>query len=403
MGGFARASSEEQAGSDYLKVSTSAKSILVVAGETSGEEHAAEVVRALRELRPGAFQWFGSGGPRMDEQGVELITRIDSLAAIGPVAACSNLLDYLRLFRRIQKRVRQSPPALAVLVDFPEFNLRLASRLSKQGIPVCYFISPQIWAWRPGRVSRVRRHVARMLVILPFEVTFYRRHGVDAVYVGNPIARLKRTTGSDLTVSPDGRRGRIALLPGSRRKEIDQIFPVQLEAAALVQSRFPCSFRVVAAPEVDDDHILSVYQKWRKKQGPGVDLEMVRGPIEKQLPWADCAIVKSGTSTLQAMVLQVPFAMVYRMSELSYRLLRPLVKTESFCLANLVAGRQVAPEFVQGEAQGKAIAAYLLDLLTRPDRMQEVKQNLEIASKKLGTLDAYAETAKEIATLVEAR
>ena len=385
------------------KVSTSRKSILVVAGETSGEEHAAEVVRALRELRPGAFQWFGSGGPRMDEQGVELITRIDSLAAIGPVAACSNLLDYLRLFRRIQKRVRQSPPALAVLVDFPEFNLRLASRLSKQGIPVCYFISPQIWAWRPGRVSRVRRHVARMLVILPFEVTFYRRHGVDAVYVGNPIARLKRTTGSDLTVSPDGRRGRIALLPGSRRKEIDQIFPVQLEAAALVQSRFPCSFRVVAAPEVDDDHLLSVYQKWRKKQGPGVDLEMVRGPIEKQLPWADCAIVKSGTSTLQAMVLQVPFAMVYRMSELSYRLLRPLVKTESFCLANLVAGRQVAPEFVQGEAQGKAIAAYLLDLLTKPDRMQEVKQNLEIASKKLGTLDAYAETAKEIVTLVEAR
>ena len=384
-------------------VSTTPKSILVVAGETSGEEHAAEVVRALRELRPGGFQWFGSGGPRMDEQGVELMTRIDSLAAIGPVAACSNLLDYLRLFRRIQKRVRQSPPALAVLVDFPEFNLRLASRLSKQGIPVCYFISPQIWAWRPGRVSRVRRHVARMLVILPFEVTFYRRHGVDAVYVGNPIARLKRTTGSDHRVSPKGRRGRIALLPGSRRKEIDQIFPVQLEAAALVQSRFPCSFRVVAAPEVDDEHLLGVYQKWRKKQGPGVDLEMVRGPIEKQLPWADCAIVKSGTSTLQAMVLKVPFAMVYRMSELSYRLLRPLVRTESFCLANLVAGRQVAPEFVQGEAQGKAIAAYLLDLLTSPDRMQEVKQNLEIASKKLGTLDAYAETAKEIVTLVEAR
>ena len=379
------------------------KSILVVAGETSGEEHAAEVVRALRKLRPGGFQWFGSGGPRMDEQGVELIARIDSLAAIGPVAACANLLEYLRLFRGIQKRVRQSPPALAVLVDFPEFNLRLASRLSKQGIPVCYFISPQIWAWRQGRVSRVRRHVARMLVILPFEVPFYRRHGVDAIYVGNPIARLKKATGSDRTVSPNGRRGRIAVLPGSRRKEIDQIFPVQLEAAALVQSRFPCSFRVVAAPEVDDEHLLAVYEEWQQKQGFELDLKMVRGSIEEQLPWADCAIVKSGTSTLQAMVLKVPFAMVYRMSELSYRLLRPLVKTESYCLANLVAGRQVAPEFVQGEAQGEAIAAYLLDLLTSPDRMREVKQNLEIASKKLGTLDAYAETAKEIVTLAEAR
>ncbi len=386
----------------FMKVSTP-KSILVVTGETSGEEHAAEVVRALRDLSPEAYHWFGSGGPRMAEQGVELMTRIDSLAAIGPVAACSNLVDYLRLFRRIQKRVRQSPPALAVLVDFPEFNLRLASRLSKQGIPVCYFISPQIWAWRRGRVSSVRRHVARMLVILPFEVPFYRRHGVDAVYVGNPMARLRTATGGNRASSPSGRRARIALLPGSRRKEIDQIFPIQLEAAALVHSRLPCSFRVVAAPEVDDEHLLGVYKEWQKNQGSGVGLKMVRGSIEEQLPWADCAIVKSGTSTLQAMVLKVPFAMVYRMSELSYRLLRPLVKTESFCLANLVAGRQIAPEFVQGDAQGEAIAAYLLDLLTSPDKMRKVKQNLEIASKKLGTLDAYQETAKEIMTLVETR
>ena len=147
----------------------------------------------------------------------------------------------------------------------------------------------------------------------------------------------------------------------------------------------------------------SVYREWQENRGSGVDLKMVRGSVQEQLPWADCAIVKSGTSTLQAMVLKVPFAMTYRMSELSYRLLRPLVKTESFCLANLVAGSQIAPEFVQGEAHGEAIAAYLLDLLTSPGKMRKVKQNLEIASKKLGTLDAYQETAKEIMTLLEAR
>ena len=298
MGGSVLASSEEQG-------STTLKSILVVAGETSGEEHAAEVVRALRDLSSEAYHWFGSGGSRMAEQGVELMSRIDSLAAIGPVAACSNLVGYARLFRRIQKRVRQSPPALAVLVDFPEFNLRLASRLSKQGIPVCYFISPQIWAWRPGRVSSVRRYVARMLVILPFEVPFYRRHGVDAVYVGNPMARLRPATGSNHASSPNGRRARIALLPGSRRKEIDQIFPVQLESAALVHSRLRCSFRVLAAPDVDDEHLLGIYREWQKRQGSGVDLKIVRGSIEEQLSWADCAIVKSGTSTLQAMVLKV--------------------------------------------------------------------------------------------------
>jgi len=379
-----------------------AKSILVVTGETSGEQHTAEVIRAVEETRPGLFHWFGSGGPGMARQGVELMTNIESLSAIGPVAALSNGLEYLRLFRRILTRVRQAPPCLALLVDFPEFNLRLASRLGRLGIPVCYFISPQIWAWRPGRVKQVRRHVDRMLVILPFEVPFYRRHGVEAVYVGNPVAGLRADPGVERSGTAGRDQRRIVLLPGSRRQEIDQILPVQLEAAALVRSRLPCSFRVIAAPEVEDGHLLAVYAQWRGNCTTPVDVEIVRGPVEHHLPWADCAIVKSGTSTLQAMVLQVPFAMVYRMSELSYRLLRPLVKADSYCLANLVAGRKVVPEFIQNEARGQAIASYLLDLLTSPDRMLEVKQNLEIASKRLGTLDAYAETAREIVTLAEA-
>ncbi len=380
-------------------MSNAPKSILVVTGETSGEEHAARLVQALRNVRPGSYEWFGSGGKEMAEQGVELLAKVDALAAIGPVAACSNLFHYLQLFRQLRTRIRRSPPAVAVLVDFPEFNLRLASTLKRQKIPICYFIGPQIWAWRPGRVRKIRRYVSRMLVILPFEVPFYKRHGVEAIYVGNPIARLSGSRPEP--GRPPNSRARIALLPGSRRNEIGHILPVQLEAAAQVQSRIPSCFRVVAAPGVDMTRLQRCCEEWKQKHQREIEVKVVQGPIEEQLPWADCAIVKSGTSTLQAMVLEVPFAMVYRMSELSYRLLRPLVRTQSFCLANLVAGRHVVPEFVQGEAQGKAIATYLIELLSNPERMREVKQNLQNASKKLGTLDAYTETVKQIVSLAE--
>ena len=380
-------------------MSSTPKSILVVAGEPSGEEHAAQLVRTLRHVRPGSYEWFGSGGRKMAEQGVELMAEVDSLAAIGPVAACSNLFQYLHLFQALRKRIRQSPPDVAVLVDFPEFNLRLASSLKRQGIPVCYFIGPQIWAWRPGRVRRIRRYVSRMLVILPFEVPFYLRHGVKATYVGNPITQLSRSRTAPVQLEND--KARIALLPGSRRDEIEHILPIQLEASTQVHARISACFRILAAPGVDEDYLWRSCRDWQQRHHLEMDLRVVRGPIEEQLPWADCAIVKSGTSTLQAMVLEVPFAMVYRMSELSYRLLRPLVRTQSFCLANLVAGQKIVPEFVQGQANGKAIAAYLIELLSRPERMREVKQNLQNASKKLGTLDAYDEAVKQIMSLAE--
>ena len=380
-------------------MSNAPKSILVVTGETSGEEHAARLVQALRNVRPGSYEWFGSGGKEMAEQGVELLAKVDALAAIGPVAACSNLFHYLQLFRQLRTRIRRSPPAVAVLVDFPEFNLRLASTLKRQKIPICYFIGPQIWAWRPGRVRKIRRYVSRMLVILPFEVPFYKRHGVEAIYVGNPIARLSGSRPEP--GRPPNSRARIALLPAVAETRSDTSCRFSWRLLPRFNQGIPSCFRVVAAPGVDMTRLQRCCEEWKQKHQREIEVKVVQGPIEEQLPWADCAIVKSGTSTLQAMVLEVPFAMVYRMSELSYRLLRPLVRTQSFCLANLVAGRHVVPEFVQGEAQGKAIATYLIELLSNPERMREVKQNLQNASKKLGTLDAYTETVKQIVSLAE--
>ncbi len=376
------------------------KSILVVTGEPSGEEHAARLVCSLRNAWPGrSYKWFGTGGSKMAAQGVELMTEVDSLAAIGPVAASSNLFNYLSLFRELRKRIRRSPPDVAVLVDFPEFNLRLAPSLKKLGVPVCYFVSPQVWAWRPGRIRKIKNNVSKMFVIFPFEAAFYHRHGVEAIYVGNPMARLSKS--HSVEVGPEDGKARIALLPGSRQNEIGHILPIQLEVASRIQSKIPSCFHVLAAPGVHRSILESSCQEWKRRHGVEMDIQVVKGPIEEQLPWADCAIVKSGTSTLQAMVLGIPFAMVYRMSKLSYLLLRPLVRSQSYCLANLVAGKKIVPEFVQGEAKAEAISAYLIELLLSSEKMQRVKQKLQNASNKLGTLDAYKEAAKHIVSFVE--
>lgn len=375
-------------------------SVLVVTGETSGEQHMAGVIEEIRRQNSGInLKWFGSGGSAMAAQDVEILLDVGRLGAIGPGDALTKLGRYLRLFRLLLREARLRRPRLAVLVDFPEFNLRLAPRLKRMGIPVCGFIGPQVWAWRSSRVRTIRRWVDRMLVILPFEEEFYRKAGVDAVFVGHPAAELK----SRSLPAAESRRDspRVALMPGSRLKEIQEILPVQLDAALLLHSRLNCSFWLIQAPGVSYSFLFGLYRRWQEKGNAAIPLEIRHEASWRLLPQVDCAIIKSGTSTLEAMVLGVPFAMVYRMSSLSYNLLRPWVATDTYCLANLVAGRPIVPEFVQNKARGKDIADYLERLLTESEAMSEVKQNLRTASERLGSRQAYAEAARQIADLLK--
>lgn len=373
-------------------------SVLVVAGESSGEQCMAEVVRHVNEARPGRYLWVGTGGREMAAAGVEMLARVEDLSAIGPVAAFTNLSRYLSLFYKILARVKKDPPDLAVLVDFPDFNLRLAKRLRRLGVPVCYFISPQLWAWRPSRIRAIQKNVKRMLVILPFEVEFYRRHGVNARYVGSPVANLRNFVAEPRKAEETST---VALLPGSRRREIDLILPLQLDIARRIHKNHPARFFAVSAPDIDVALIRRVYEKWRRLRGENLELSIEQGPIETLLPKADCAMVKSGTTTLQAMVLGVPFVMLYRMSPLSYHLLRPFVQTKTYCLANLVAGEELVREYVQGSANPDVVSRYIVGLLQSPQRLSEMKQKLRIASERLGTKDASTEAADEIVNLVE--
>lgn len=372
-------------------------SALVVAGETSGDLHMAGVLAEIRRLAPDLeLDWFGSGGGSMAAQGVELFSNVSDLAAIGPGQAIRKLGSYWRLFRSLRREAGRRKPVLAVLVDFPEFNLRLAPRLKRLGIPVCYFIGPQVWAWRSSRLESIRRWVDLMLVIFPFEEEYYRKAGVNAVFVGNPTAQLRRHRAGDPPSRSRGDLQRIALMPGSRPQEIEEILPVQLDAANAVNRRRECVVWLLQAPGVSYPFLFDVYRKWLERGNPSLSLEIRPEAAWRLLPQVDCAIIKSGTSTLEALVLEVPFAMVYRMSNLSYRLLRPWVRTDTFCLANLVAGAKIVPEFVQDEARGEDIADYLCRLLDDPSEMARVKQNLRIASDRLGRLEAHSEAARRI-------
>jgi len=377
-------------------------SILIVAGESSGEAHAAGLVRELRDQVPqSSLEIFGSGGAQMAAEGVELLLDVSRLAAIGPLAALSNTRNYLWLFRELVKQARHRKPRLAILVDFPDFNLRLARKLKRMGIQICYFISPQVWAWRRSRVKQIKQYVDLMLVIFPFEQEFFRSHGVEAQYIGNPsVSRLRRLP----ALSDEGRvdkgfsekRSLVALLPGSREKEVEQILPIELDAAKYVQERHPTRFCVIKAPAVNKKHIESIYHDWLEKSKGPLDLEIREDNRYEVLQQADCAIIKSGTSTLEAMLWEIPFAMVYRISYFSWLLLRPFVRTTTYCLANLIAGARIVPEFVQKNATGERIGAYILTLLEDSTRRGEVKQRLRRARRTLGNQDAYCEGARQI-------
>ena len=368
--------------------------LLVVCGETSGEAHAAGVVSHLREMTPGTgWKVFGSGGEKLRAQGAEILLDVSRLSAIGPRAALANLGSYLSLRKQILSRARRERPDLALLVDFPDFNLPLARRLKRMGIPVCYYISPQLWAWRKSRIRQIRKYIDLMLVIFPFEEDFYRKHGVKACYVGNPTAA--RLAAFEIGPGTGDESGKpvVALLPGSRAREVELLLPLQLEAADWLSREVASRFLVFRAPEIQKSQLEKIVDEAALKDS--LDLEIVDSDYNL-LSGADCALVKSGTSTLETMLLGVPFAMVYRLPLASYLLLRPFVRTDTFCLANLVAEEKIVPEFIQGDATGEALGGYLKSLMEDRDKHREIREKFSKVKAKLGTRDGSARAAEKI-------
>lgn len=378
--------------------------IVIVAGEASGDTHAAKVVRELREAAAGReVDFFGAAGPKMRAAGVEPVVRSDDLAVVGLTEIAGQLPVFLRAFRALKQAAAAERPDVAVLVDFPEFNLRLARSLKKLDIPVVYYISPQLWAWRKGRLAIVKRYVDLMLTILPFEQEWYARNGFEKVqYVGSPLARevqAKRTR-QEFCDDHGLESGMpiVALLPGSRAKEISRVLPVMIETAAdLGNMRADVQFVVAVASERDVHAVKAAFDASAPIAG---EMRVVADETYDALNAADAAAITSGTATLEAGILGTPMVVVYRTSGVNYRLFEPMIDVEHYGLINLIAGKRVAKELIQQELTASNLADELLRLLA-PEVNRKMRQELHEAAGKLGHGGASKRAAEAILRSLE--
>ncbi|MEP6947308.1 MAG: lipid-A-disaccharide synthase [Acidobacteriota bacterium] len=379
--------------------------IMVVAGEPSGDAHGARLVRALTEAAPHTeFEFFGAAGTKMRGEEVEAVVASDDLSIIGVAEIAGALPIFLNAMRSLRRSATDRRPDVAVLIDFPEFNLKLAKALKKRGIRVVYYISPQLWAWRKYRIRTVRKYVDLLLTILPFERQWYADRGVANVqYVGNPLALEVQAslTRNEFCIRHglDPKGPIVSLLPGSRQKEISKILPVLIEtAAAMVRTRPSMQFVI---PIADPRHRPFVEETisglLRETNFPNVTI--VEGETYDALNASDAAAVASGTATLETGMIGTPMAIVYKTTRLNYYLLKPLISVEHYGLINLIAEKRLARELIQDEFTAETLATELFRLLD-PEVNKQMRAELKSATEKLGHGGASQRSAKAILNLI---
>lgn len=368
--------------------------LFFVAGEASGDLHTSGLARALLARDP-SLKLMGLGGAKMREAGVEIVEDITAQAAVGVVEVVGVLGYFWKLFQRTKKLLEEERPEAVILTDFPEFNLRLAGAAKKLGLPVIYFISPQLWAWRSGRVKTVKKSVDRMLVLFEFEERWYRERGVNSVHVGHPILdQLEKSTDratprAALGLPPDGPL--FGLFPGSRRKELRYNFPIMTEVAKLLAAEVPgAKFVTGLAPRITAE-MIAPFEK-----SAGLDFHPVAGRTVEAYRACDVALVASGTATLECAVVGTPLVVVYDMSLPTLILAHVLTGgREHYSLPNIVAGRTIVPEFYGLRAKPRAIADAAKKWLDPAERGKGERDFDEMRAK-LGRPGALETTADEI-------
>jgi lipid-A-disaccharide synthase len=331
--------------------------ILISAGEASGELYGAQLIEALRRSADAPIEFFGVGGDRMRAAGCDTVVDAKDLSVVGITEILSHLPKIYGLFHKLIAESDRRHPDLAVVIDSPAFNWRVAREMHKRGIPVIYYVCPQFWAWRQGRVRLLRNYVNKALVIFPFEEKFYRDRGVDATFVGHPLADVpKPQITRDQYAAENGlvaSKPWITLMPGSRPKEVGMNLPAMLDAAAGLGSAY--QFLLPVAPTLSQDWLQSLINS-----GPAIRLVQEALPA---LAHSRAGIIASGTATVEAAIMGTPFVMVYRVSPLTYALGRPRVKVPRFAMVNLIAGKDLVPELVQRDFTAENVIAKLGQIL----------------------------------------
>lgn len=386
--------------------------IMIVAGEASGDRHAAKLAAAIRAIvGRGGVEFFGAAGPLMRETGVSAVVDSDHFSVVGLPEIGRALPMFWKAMGALRRSAREKRPNAVILVDFPDFNLKLAKALKKQGLTVIYYISPQIWAWRRYRIRSIRKYVDLMITILPFEKEWYAERGVKMVeYVGSPLAReVHAETEKDefcSAVGIDPSQPIVSLLPGSRSREISRILPIMLDASGRLRRIMPgAQFLVPVSEGRNFDDARSLVERARESMampGAGEFITAVKNRTYDALKASDAAAVTSGTATLEAGIIGTPMAIVYKTSALNYTLLRPLISVEHFGLINLIAGERVAAELIQGDFTAESLSGEMARILG-PEENARIRERLADAVEKLGHGGASHRAAEAVLKQIGAK
>ena len=373
--------------------------VMILAGEASGDAHAAEFVEQLKYLQPG-IKLTGMGGQDMREAGVELVFDSSNIAVVGLVEVITHWGEIKHAMNLIKQALDDTRPDLLVLVDYPEFNLKMARHARELGIKVLFYISPQVWAWRPKRIHKIGRLIDHMAVIFKFEAGYYQRANIPVSFVGNPLVDKVKSS-----VSAEVMRGKlgiahdaqvVGLFPGSRNKEILNLLPLMLETAQSMAQRKPdLAFILPVANTLDFEAIEQQCQQ------SGLNITLTRDNIYDVIPCCDAIISCSGTVTLEIALLEVPMCIIYKMSWLSYQIMSRLVSIPHIGLANIVANQLVVQEFVQDAANVANISSEIFKILEDDNYRDRIKQGLAEVKANLGDGDGAKNMARLVLSLVE--
>lgn len=370
--------------------------VMISCGEASGDLYAGGLVSALRQLEP-AIDVFGFGGPRMAAAGARLSGDFRGISVTGLVEALRVVPRSWLMLRRLADEAARLRPDVFVAIDFPDFNFRLLPVMKKLGIPVVYYVSPQLWAWREGRIETLKKYVGRMLVIFPFETEMYQKAGVPVEFVGHPMVDLAVPTRDRTDVLAaaglDSLRPVVALLPGSRRNELTEILPTLADAAILIARRVPrVQFLVARAPALDD----ALFEPLARLREAGLPVAILSESADDVLGASDVVVTASGTATIQAALHGRPMVIVYRLAALTYGIARRFVRVNTYGMVNLVAGKPIVPELIQHHFTAEAVAAEVEPLLNDGVRAGDMRQALASVRVRLGAPGASARAAAAI-------
>jgi lipid-A-disaccharide synthase len=382
--------------------------VMLSCGEPSGDLYAAELARALTARRPG-LDVFGFGGPRCETAGVRLVGRYAGLSVTGLTEALRVLPATIAMLRRLVQAARDTRPDALVLIDYPDFNFRLMAAVAKMGVPIVYYVTPQVWAWRAGRMKTLQRHVSLALPIFPFEEPLYRKAGIPVRFLGHPLVDAVPAPPADpgaaaayqaerrRAIALDPARPTLALLPGSRHNEIARLAPVIAAALPLVAARVPGMQAVVACAPGHDDH------EFAALAAATPPARLVHGRVADVLAAADVVVTASGTATAETALHERPMVVVYKLSPLTYRLGKPLVTIDTYAMANLVAGERIVPELIQDGCTPEAVAAETSAFFLDRDRRERTRARLAETRARLGPPGSSARVADAVLEVVDGR